>query len=90
MQKTKGGNAEAEFPPQICWPTLPPNVRVAPGAAQINVNNLGCGFRRCYPGHYVFHCERPGVVRRLLHMVMGDWEGLILRQGVGNGIRPGP
>ena len=59
------------------------------GAAQINVNDLGGGVQRCCPGHYFFHCERPGVVRRLLHLVMGDWEGLILRQGVGSSITPG-
>ena len=43
MRKTKGGNPEAEFPSQMRGPGLPPKVRVARGAAQINVNNLRGG-----------------------------------------------
>ena len=59
VQKTKGGNPEAEFPPQFRWPCLPPNVTVARGAAQINVNSLGGRVQGCCLGHYFFHCERP-------------------------------
>ena len=88
-KKTKGGNPEAEFPPQNCGPGLPREVRVARGAAQINVNNLGGGLQGCCPGHYVFHCECAGVVCCLIALVMGDWQGLILGEGVGSSIRPG-
>ena len=55
----------------------------------MNVNNLGGGVQGCCLGHYVSHCERPGVVRRLLHLVMGDWESLIRRHDVGSNIRHG-
>ena len=68
---------------------LPQNVTVARGATQINVNSLGRGVHGCCPGHYIFHCERPGVACCLPHLMMGDWEGLILRQGVGSSIRCG-
>ena len=56
---------------------------------QINVNDLGGGVQGCCPGYYILHCEGPGVVGRLFHLVMGDWEGLILRQGVTSSIGPG-
>ena len=73
MQKTKGGNPEAEVPPQICGLGLPPKTRVARGAALVNVNYLGGGVQGCCLGHYIVHCKCPGLVGRLLHLVMGDW-----------------
>ena len=89
VQKTDRGNPEAKFPPQIRGRSLPPKIRVARGAVQINVNNLGGGVQGCSPGHYILRCKRPGLVGHLLHLVMGDWQGLILRQGVGSSMGPG-
>ena len=70
VQKTIGGNPEAEFPPQNRGLGLPPKVGVARGAAQINVNNLGGRLQGCCPGHYILQCEGPRVVGRLLHLVV--------------------
>ena len=52
------------------------------------MNVLGGGGHGCCPGHYFFHCHRPGVVPRLLHLLMGNWEGLILHGGVSSCIGP--
>ena len=89
MQKLKGGELEAEFPPQICGPGLLPKIRVARGAAQVNVNYLRGGVEGCCPGHHIIHPQRPRLVGRLLHLVGGDGEGLVLRQGVGSRIGAG-
>ena len=89
VQKTKGGNPEAEFPPQICGPGLPPKIRVAQGVAQVNANHLGGEVEGCYPGHYIVHCKGPGLVGRLLHVVMGDRQGFVLHKGVGSSIGAG-
>ena len=43
MQKFKGGGLAAEFPPQSCGPGLPPNIGVAGGAAQVDVDHIGGG-----------------------------------------------
>ena len=40
MQKRKGGKLEAEFLAQISGPGLPTKIRVARGAAQVDVNYL--------------------------------------------------
>ena len=88
MQKMKRGNPEAEFPPKLRGPSVPPKVIGARGAAQINVKHLGGAFPGCNPRHNFFDCPCPGVVRRLLHVVMGDQEGFRMRQGVGSTIRP--
>ena len=55
----------------------------------INVNRLGGGVPGCCPSHNFFNCQRPGVVRRLLQLVMGDRQGFIPRQSVGSSFRPG-
>ena len=47
MQKLTGGELEAEFPPQIWGLGLPYNIRVARGAAQVNVNYLSGGGKGC-------------------------------------------
>ena len=38
MQKLKGGELGAEFPPQMSGPGIPLKIRVAGGAAQVDVN----------------------------------------------------
>ena len=89
MQKLKGGEVGAEFPPQICGPGLPPKIRVAGGAAQVDVNYLRGGVEGCCPAHYIDHPQCPQLVGRLLHLVVGDGEGLVLRKGVGSRIGAG-
>ena len=86
MQKTNGGNPEAEFPPRIRGLGLASKIRGARGTAEINVNNLGGGVQGWCPSHSILDCEGPGLVGRLLYLVRGDWQGLILRQGVGSSI----
>ena len=87
MQKLKGGQSEAEFPPQICGLGLQPKIRVARGAAQINVNYLRGGGEGCCPADYIIHPPCPRLVGRLLQSVLGDGEGLVLREGVSSRIR---
>ena len=43
MQKFKGGELAAQFPPQGCGPSPPPEVGVAGGAAHVDVDDLGGG-----------------------------------------------
>ena len=86
MQKLKGGKSELEFPPQICGPGLPPKIRVAGGAARVNVNYVGGGGEGCCLARYIIHPQCPRLVSRLLHLVVGAGEGLVLRQGVGSKI----
>ena len=86
MQKLKGGELGAEFPPQICGPDIPPKILVAGGAAQVDVNYLGGRVEGCYPAHYIVHPQCPRLVGRPLQLVVGDGEGLVLRQGVAAGL----
>ena len=80
MHKFKGGESEAALPPQICGPSLHRKIRVARGAAQVNVNYLRVGVEGCCPAHYIIHRTY------LLHLLVGNGEGLVLRQGVGSRI----
>ena len=92
MQKLKRGELGAEFPPQSCGPGLPPKIGVAGGAAQVDVNDLGGGVEGCCPAHNFVHPQCPrqvGQVGRLLQLVLGDGEGLVLRQSVGSRIGAG-
>ena len=89
MQKFKGGELGAEFPPQMCGPGLPLRIRDVGGAAQVDVNYLGGGVEGCCPAHYMVHHQCPRLVGRLLHLAVGDGEGLVLRQGVGSRIGAG-
>ena len=50
------------------------------------MNYLGGGVEGCCPGHYILHSKGPGLVGHLLHLVVGDRHGLVLRQGVGSSI----
>ena len=43
MQKFKGGELAAQFPPQGCGPSPPPEVGVAGGAAHVDVDDIGGG-----------------------------------------------
>ena len=86
VQKKKGGNPEAEFPPQICGPGLPPHVRIARRTLRVKVNYLRGGVQGCCHGHYIPHRKCPRPVCRLLHLVVVDGEGLLPRQGVNSGI----
>ena len=86
MQKFKEGDLAAEFPPQICGPDLPPKIGVAGGAAQVDVNHIGGGVEGCCPAHNIVHPQCPRLVGRLLQLVVGDGEGLVVREGVGSGI----
>ena len=89
MQKCNGAESEAEFPPQICGLGHPPDVRAARGVAHVNVSYLREGIEGCCPGHYIIHRKCPQLVGRLLNLVVGYMEGLVLRQGVGSRIGAG-
>ena len=89
MQKLKAGELEAAFPPQICGPSLPPKIRVARGAAQVDVNDVGGEVEGCCPAHNIVHPHCTRLVGRLLQLVVGDGEGLVLRSGVSSRIGAG-
>ena len=92
VQKRKGGNAEAEFPPQICGPCMPspPCKNCATGCAgQCELPRGRGGVEGCCPDNYILHRKCPRPVCHLLHLVGGDGEDLVLRQGVGTSVRAG-
>ena len=89
MQKFKGGELAAEFPPQSCGPGLPPKIRVAGRAAQVDVDRIGGGVEGCCPAHNIIHPQCPRLVGRLLQLMVGDGEGLVVGEGVGSGIGAG-
>ena len=86
MQKFKGGELAAEFPPQMCGPGHPRKIRVAGGAAHVDVDHIGGGVEGWCPAHNIIHPQCPRLVGRLLQLMVGDWEGLVVGQGVGSGI----
>ena len=86
MQKFKGGELAAQFPPQRCGPAPPPEVGVAGGAAHVDINHIGGGVEGCCPAHNIIHPQCPRHVRRLLQFVVGDGEGLVVGEGVGCGV----
>ena len=86
MQKFKGGELAAQFPPQGCGPSPPPEVGVAGGAARVDVDDLGGGVDGCCPAHDVMHPQCPRPVRRLLQLMVGDGEGLVVGEGVDCGV----
>ena len=56
MQKFKGGELAAQFPPQGCGPGPPPKVGVAGGVAQVDVDHIGGGgVEGCCPAHNNIH-----------------------------------
>ena len=86
MRKFKGGELAAQFPPQGCGPSPPPKVGVAGGAAHVNVDDIGGGVEGCCPAHNIIHPQCPRLVRRLLQLMVGDREGLVMGEGVGCGV----
>ena len=92
MQKFKGGELAAQFPPQGCGPGPPPKVGVAGGAAQVDVDHIGGGVEGCYSAHNIIHPQCPRLVRRLLQLMVGDGEGLVVGEvsaaGSGRDCRP--
>ena len=86
MQKFKGGELAAQFPPQGCGPSPPPKVGVAGGAAHVDVDDIGGGVEGCCPAHNIIHPQCPRLVRRLLQLMVGDGEGLVMGEGVGCGV----
>ena len=55
MEKFEGGELAAQFPPQSCGPSPPPEVAVAGGAAQVDVDDIGGGVEGGCPAHDVIH-----------------------------------
>ena len=86
MQKFKGGELAAQFPPQRCSPGPPPEVGVAGGAAHVDVDDLGGGVEGCCLAHNIIHPQCPRQVRCLLQLMVGDGEGLVVGKGVGCGV----
>ena len=86
MQKLKGGELVAQFPPQRCGPAPPPEVGVAGGAAHVDVNDFGGGVEGCCPARNIIHPQCPRQVRRLLQFMVGNREGLVVI-GSGRGFR---
>ena len=86
MQTLKREELAADVPPQICGPSLPPNIGVAGGAAQVDVNDIGGGVEGCCPAHNIVHPQCPRLVGCFLQLVVGHGEGLVLREGVGSRI----
>ena len=84
-QKFKGGELAAQFPPQRCGPGPPPKVGVAGGAAQSDVDHIGGGVEGCCPAHNIIHPQCPRLLHRLLQLMVGDQEGLVMGEGVGCG-----
>ena len=86
MQKVKGGELAAHFPPQRCGPGPPPKIGVAGGAAQVDVEHIGGGVEGCCRAHNIIHPQCPPLVCRLLQLMVGDGEGLVVGEGVGCGV----
>ena len=86
MQNFKGGELAAQFPPQGCGPGRPPKVGVAGEAAQVDVDHIGGGVEGCCPTHNINHAQCPQLVSRLLQLMVGDGEGLVVGEGVGSGV----
>ena len=55
MQKLKGQELAAQFPPQGCGPALPPEVGVAGGAAEVHLDHIRGGFEGCCPAQDIIH-----------------------------------
>ena len=86
MEKFKGGELAAQFPPQGYGPSPPPEVGVAGGAAHVDVDDIGGGVEGGCLAHDVIHPQCPRLVRRLLQLMVGDGEGLVVGEGVACGV----
>ena len=51
------------------------------------MNDLGGGVEGCCPAHNIIYPKCPRQVRRLLQLMLGDGEGLVVGEGVGCGVR---
>ena len=87
MQKFKGGELAAQFPPRRCGPSPPPEVGVAGGATQVDVDHIGRGVEGCCPAHNIIQPQCPRLVRHLLQLMVGDGEGLVVGEALGCGVR---
>ena len=65
MEKFEGGELVAQFPPQGCGPSPPPEVAVAGGAAHVDVDDIGGGVEGGCPAHDVIHPQCLRLVRCL-------------------------
>ena len=86
MEKFEGGELVAQFPPQGCGPSPPPEVTVAGGAAHVDVDDIGGGVEGGCPAHDVIHPQCLRLVRCLLQLMVGSGEGLVVGEGVGCGV----
>ena len=86
MEKFEGGELVAQFPPQGCGPSPPPEVAVAGGAAHIDVDDIGGAVEGGCPAHDVIHPKCLRLVRCLLQLMVGNGEGLVVGEGVGCGV----
>ena len=50
------------------------------------MDHIGGGVEGCCPAHTIIHPRCPRQVRRLLQVMVGDGEGLVVGQGVGCGV----
>ena len=50
------------------------------------MNDLGGGVEGCCPAHNIIHPQCHRQVRRLLQLMVGDGEGLVVGEGVGCGV----
>ena len=55
-------------------------------ALQVDVDHIGGGVKGCCPAHNIIHHQCPRWVGRLLQLMVGDGEGLVVGEGVGRGI----
>ena len=53
---------------------------------QVDVDYIGGGVEGCYPAHNIIQPQFPRLVRRLLRLMVGDGEGLVVGEGVGCGV----
>ena len=86
MKIFEGGELAAQFPPQGCGPSPPPEVAVAGGAAHVDVDDIGGGVEGGCPAHDVMNHQCPRLVRRRLQLIVGDGEGFVVGEGVGCGV----
>ena len=93
MEKFEGGGLAAQFPPQGCGPSPPPEVAVAGGAAHVNVDDIGGGVEGGCPAHDVIHPQCPGPTRTSPPPIDGERRGGLGSGRVcrlrGRGARPG-
>ena len=84
MPRLRHKGAGSQVPSTNWWPRPSPQDKsCARGCAR------QCALRQgrvegCCPAHCIIHPQCRRLVGRLLHFVVGDGEGLVLRHGIGN------